>query len=244
MYNKKCVTEYDGTDFCGWQIQKNGRTVQEELENALGTMYKQEIKIIGSGRTDSGVHALNQVFSYRCEKHLDNRAVQLGLNSMLPDDVVIKSVEDADLEFHAQKSAVSKTYRYLLLCRPYRSALDARRTWWLKREPDKKLLTELFAAFEGEHDFASFCAAEGMKENTVRTVYSTKVYYEGEYTVLEINGSGFLHMMVRIIIGTLVSSTFRKKTPDYIRELIDKKDRNQAGMTAPACGLYLKEVFY
>ncbi|GAB1535793.1 tRNA pseudouridine(38-40) synthase TruA [Geovibrio sp. ADMFC3] len=244
MYNRKCIVEYDGTDFCGWQAQKEVRTVQSEIEKALATMYKTNLFAIGSGRTDAGVHALNQVFNFRTENYIPPEGFVMGINTILPKDIAVKSAEDVEPEFHSQKSAVSKTYMYRLLTRWTPSALDRNRAWWLKKKPDIELMAELLKAVEGEHDFACFCAAEGMKENTVRTIYHTKVYTDGDYIHFEINGSGFLHMMIRIITGTVVRGAFRKQTPADIHEIIKGKDRRKAGMTAPACGLYLKEVFY
>ncbi len=244
MYNRKCIVEYDGTDFCGWQAQKEVRTVQAEIEKALETMYKTKLFAIGSGRTDAGVHALNQVFNFRTESYIPLNGFVMGINTLLPGDIAVKSAEDVHEDFHSQKSAVSKTYMYRLLARWIPSALDRNRAWWLKKRPDVGLMRELLRAVEGEHDFACFCAAEGMKENTVRTIYHTKVYEDGDYINLEINGSGFLHMMIRIITGTVVRGAFRGQTPEDIQKIIHGKDRRKAGMTAPACGLYLKEVFY
>lgn len=244
MFNKKCVIEYDGTAYCGWQAQKDVNTVQAELEKALATMYKAPITAIGSGRTDAGVHALNQVFNFRSETHIPDRGFVMGINTLLPCDIAVKSAVDVDYDFHAQKSAISKTYLYRLSPLWHPTGIDAKRVWWIKRMPDLDLMADLLRAIEGEHDFACFCSAEGMKENTVRKIYHTKAYMDGGYINIEINGSGFLHMMVRTITGTVVNSAFRKKDPAFMKELIKGKDRTKAGMTAPAHGLYLKEVFY
>jgi tRNA pseudouridine38-40 synthase len=236
--------EYDGTAYCGWQIQKEVVTIQGELEKALSTMYKTQVSIVGSGRTDAGVHALNQVFNFRSETNIPDRGLVMGINTLLPHDIAVKHAEDVDMDFHAQKSAVSKTYLYRLSTSWVPTAIDSKRVWWIKRKPDTVLMSELLQAIEGEHDYACFCSAEGMKENTVRTIYHTKVYEDGDNINIEINGSGFLHMMVRTITGTVVGAAFRKKDPNYMKEIIKGKDRKKAGMTAPAHGLYLKEVFY
>ena len=244
MFNKKCIVEYDGTAYCGWQMQREVPSVQEELEKALAVMYKMPVNAIGSGRTDAGVHALNQVFNFRSETYIPDRGLVMGINTLLPCDISVKSAEDVDIDFHSQKSAVSKTYLYRLSASWYPPAIDAKRVWWIKRKPDLELMAELLRAIEGEHDYACFCSAEGMKENTVRKIYHTKVYEDDKYINIEINGSGFLHMMVRTITGTVVNNAFRRKDPSFMKELIKGKDRRNACMTAPAHGIYLKEVFY
>ncbi|WP_022851067.1 tRNA pseudouridine(38-40) synthase TruA [Limisalsivibrio acetivorans] len=244
MYNKRCVVEYDGTGFAGWQVQSTGRTVQQVIEEKLTEMYKAPVKIIGSGRTDSGVHAEGQVFSFITDKYLDRKALVYGLNSLLPDDVVIKDAEDAPLEFHAQQSALSKTYRYRILSREYGSALERNRLWWIKKPLDHVLFGELLSVFEGEHDFAAFCVRQSLKENTVRRINSLQMEHSDGFFSLEINGSGFLHMMVRNIVGTCVDFTLWGCTPGDIRDVFASRNRDRAGITAPAHGLTLVKVFY
>lgn len=244
MYNRRCIVEYDGTNFCGWQAQKEVRTVQGDIEKALSKMYKDDIVAIGSGRTDAGVHALNQVFNFRAKNFIPCNGFVMGINTLLPRDISIKSAVDVDIDFHSQKSAISKTYLYKLFPSWTPSSLNRNRVWWLKKRPNLELLSRLLKATEGEHDFACFCAVESRKENTVRTIFHTKVYEDGDFINIEINGSGFLHMMIRIITGTVVNGAFRLKDEDFIREIIKGKDRRKAGITAPASGLYLKEVFY
>jgi len=244
LYYKKCVVEYDGSGFFGWQVQKNGRTVQEEIEKGLSVMYKNEVKVVGSGRTDAGVNAAGQVFSYRMEKYLENKAVHFGLNSLLPDDIAIISVEDAPDKFNAQTWAKSKTYRYTILNRRYPSALMAKRCWWLKGELDLNMLVKFAQVFTGTHDFASFCIKGSLKEDTVRTVNYINVSQDNDFINIEINGNGFLHMMVRLIVGTLVDACQKGRDENYLKKVLEAKTVEEAGYAAPAHGLMLYSVEY
>lgn len=247
LYNKKLTMQYIGTEFAGWQVQTNGRTVQEEIQNALTRMYKRKITIIGSGRTDAGVHALGQTASYRTDKYLSPESVHKGLNSMLPPyDISISDVADMPEDFHAQRSAKSKSYQYRIFASKIRSAMYANRTWWVKDELDYKDIGHFLKVFEGEHDFSSFCVQTSLKENNVRRVNSTKCFMDGgDVIYIEINGNGFLHNMVRIMVGTVVNAIRKGYDMDYMINALQSKDRNQAGPpTANAMGLYLKEVFF
>lgn len=243
-FNKKITIEYVGTNFAGWQVQSNGRTVQEEIQSALTRMYKTKVTIIGSGRTDSGVHALGQTASFKTERYIEPENVTMGLNSLLPDDVCILKTEDVPGDFHAQMSAVSKTYLYKIYASRIRSAMLAGFTWWVKSELDFELIGRYLKIFEGEHDFSACCVLTSLRENNVRTINSTKCYMDGNVICAEINGSGFLHNMVRIIVGTVVDAIKKEQDEEFIRAVLASKDRNEAGPTAHAAGLYLKEVFY
>lgn len=244
LYNKCCVVEYDGSRFCGWQVQRNARTVQEEIEKALFKMYKKRVTIVGSGRTDSGVHSVGQVFNYRADFYIENRSVQMGLNSLLPNDITISSVTDVDESFNAMRSAKNKTYRYTILNRSYPSALMRDRSWWIRKEIVPETLNELFEPMVGEHDFTSFCIRDSLLENTVRTVNSIKISDEAPYLQVYINGNGFLHMMVRLMVGTVVEASLKGLNKKHIKEVLDKKNIKFAGAVAPAGGLTLYSVFY
>lgn len=244
LYNKKLLIEYVGTDFAGWQVQPNGRTVQEEIHKALTRMYKKKITVIGSGRTDSGVHALGQTANFRTDKYLESEAVLKGLNSMLPNDIAILSVEDMPEDFHAQMSAVSKTYLYKIYASHIRSAHLAGRTWWIKDTLDHELISTYLKVFEGEHDFSSFCMQTSLRENNTRRINSASCYKEGDIICIEINGNGFLHNMVRIIVGTIVEAVRKDFSIEYVQNALAAKNRNAAGPTAHPDGLYLKEVIY
>ncbi|BAI80462.1 tRNA pseudouridine synthase A [Deferribacter desulfuricans SSM1] len=244
MYKKKCVVEYDGTYFFGWQRQKDLRTVQGVIEAALSKIYKSSINIVGSGRTDTGVHAVGQVFHFVSERYLENRSVLLGLNSVLPEDVVIKHVEDVDLSFHAQKSAISKTYIYKIYNYQIRSALFRNRAWWIRDNIDVDLLNEYLKFFKGEKDFSAMCLKRSVPENPVRTINYIFAKRDGDFINIEINANGFLHNMVRNIVGTVIDLYSDNSSPEKIEEILKSKDRKNAGRTAPPQGLYLKEVFY
>ncbi|MGA1846569.1 tRNA pseudouridine(38-40) synthase TruA [Deferribacter abyssi] len=241
---KKCVVEYDGSNFFGWQRQKNLRTVQQVIEDALSKIYKTEIKIVGSGRTDTGVHALGQVFHFSASRYLENMSVLMGLNSMLPDDVVIKKVEDVGYNFHAQKSAKNKTYLYKIYNQPIRSAIYRNRAWWIKEELNVEKLKELMNCFVGVKDFSAMCLKRSVPENPVRKINFIKISKEDVFVNIEINADGFLHNMVRNIVGTVIDIYLDKGGVAKIRKILESRDRSQAGRTAPPHGLYLKEVFY
>jgi len=244
LYNKKLTIEYVGTDFAGWQFQPNGRTVQEEIQRALIRMYKTKITVIGSGRTDSGVHALGQTANFRTDRYIAPENVLMGLNSMLPNDIAILQAEDAPVDFHAQMSAVSKTYLYKIYDSQIRSAHLDGRTWWVKDNLSDDLVADYIKIFEGEHDFTSFCVQTSLRENNVRRINSTECYRDGDILCIEINGNGFLHNMVRIIAGTVVEAVRKELGAEYIKEALKCKNREKAGPTAHAAGLYLKGVLY
>jgi len=244
MYNVKCIVEYDGTFFFGWQIQPSCRTVQQEIEKALSKMYKKQIKITGSGRTDTHVHACGQVFNYKTDKYIPENAILRGLNSLLPSDIVIKSVSMVDLYFNAMSSAISKTYEYVLLNSAIPSALYRNYCWHIKYPLTLETLDCYLKKFAGTHDFTSFCKRQSLPDNPVRTVNFVKVKREDNLIKIAVNANGFLHNMVRNIIGTSLFLYCKKYPPIAIETIINEKNRDKAGPTAPAHGLYLKEVIY
>lgn len=243
----KCIVQYDGTHYVGYQVQPNGNSIQTEIEKALRKMMKgQTIKIDASGRTDSGVHALGQVIHFNLPIQIKPESLQLALNSMLPADISIRQVEKVSDDFHSRYSAKGKKYvyrvdlnrfadpfkRYHTLHHPYRMNLDA-----LKASLDKLV---------GEHDFTSFCSTKTEKENLVRTVYVAK--YEIDEAANELIftfiGNGFLYNQIRIFVGTCLQIADGLKQPEEIDRLLEVKDRNEAGPTASGKGLYLVEVYY
>lgn len=243
-FNKALRIEYVGTNYAGWQWQTHSPSIQEELQKALAVIYKQHINLIGSGRTDSGVHSVGQVASFLSDIHIKDEALILGLNSLLPPDISVAEAWDVPLNFHAQRSAVRKTYLYKMHHSRVRSAFYSGRVWWVRGRVDFDRAQELLSVFEGTHDFTSCCAVDGLKENCVRTIYSTAFYREGDLYHLEVTGGGFLHNMVRIITGTVVKGCRSNFSTDRIREMLETKDRRKGGPTAPAEGLYLKKVYY
>jgi tRNA pseudouridine38-40 synthase len=244
MYYKKCVCEYEGSRYNGWQSQLTGRTVQQSIEKSLYKLYEAPVSIVGSGRTDSGVHALGQVFSYRSEKYRDNKAVVCALNDTLPNDIGIISAEDAPEGFHAQFDAVNKTYLYKILNRPVRAALDYGRVWFRRDDIDVSLLNDILSVLTGTHDFTSFCVAESIKDDMLRTVNFASAEKNGDYIRIRVNANGFLHNMVRIIVGTAVTLTIKGGGGADMRRILEARNRCAAGLTAPPYGLYLEKVYY
>lgn len=244
LFNKKCVVEYDGTNFHGWQVQGELRTVQKEIEKGLSKIYKRKIKITGSGRTDTGVHALGQTFNYITDKYLPNNSIVMGLNSIMPKDIVILSCEDVPLDFHSQRSAISKTYIYKILNQTLPSALKLNRVWHVREKLDILKLKNYLDIFVGEHDFSSMCIKKSIKDNPVRTVNFINIRHQEEQIEIEINANGFMHNMVRNIIGTTIYLYRRKISYEQIIAILNSKNRSEAGPTAPPQGLYLKEVIY
>ena len=244
-YRKKCVCEYNGTAYSGWQTQdKSHPTIQSEIEASLKILYGTDISIMGSGRTDAGVHACAQVFHYSTNLYRKNHAIVQALNSTLPKDIAILSAEDAEPDFHAMISAKSKTYKYLILNRQSRAALDHARVWFRRAYIDVDYMNSLLQVLAGTHDFTSFCVAKSLKKSCVRTINFIKAEREGEYISVRVNASGFLHNMVRIIVGTAVDFTLDGFTVDDMARALEAKDRRVTGVTAPPQGLYLEEVFY
>lgn len=255
MRNIKLTIEYDGKDYCGWQVQPNGRTVQAEVCRAVKKMVGHDVVIIGSGRTDSGVHALAQVANFATTSKISCDGFLKGINSILRGDVSIRSVEDVPPDFHAKRSARSKHYRYLIYTGRSKPALLRDRVWHLKTNLKPAKIVSIFKKaakpLVGEHDFSSFCAVDDGNHSKVRKILKMEARsrkHEAGGDVIEINivGTGFLKHMVRNIVGTLVMA-LKCKGGDhakFIKNILDSKDRKKAGVNAPACGLYLVKVKY
>jgi tRNA pseudouridine38-40 synthase len=244
MKNIKLVIEYDGTAYHGWQSQKNALSVQGVIESALKKATGEDVKLIGSGRTDTGVHALGQAANFHTSANIPPDKYTYVLNSLLPDDIVIKSSVEVDSSFHARFDAKRRKYRYIMRNSRFPSALDRNREWHVKGVLDFTAMERCCEHLVGTHDFSVFMAAGSYVENAIRTVMSTSLYKDGDRIIFEITANGFLYNMVRIIAGTLVQVGKGEMSPDEIPGLIKSGDRNKAGMTAPPYGLYLVEVYY
>jgi tRNA pseudouridine38-40 synthase len=241
----KLVIEYDGTAYHGWQRQKSDRSIQAEIEKALTVMTRQEITLAASGRTDAGVHALGQVAHFTCETAIEPAAFHLGLNSLLPDDIVIKTCENVPDTCHARYDARRKTYRYRILNRRVPTAVDNRYVWHIRQELQIGAMQAAAAQVVGQHDFKAFEGTGSPRTSTVRTIFRARLNQEPEgYLVFEIEGDGFLRYMVRNIVGTLVETGRGKITPKGFRTILESKDRDKAGATAPPQGLFLVSVEY
>jgi tRNA pseudouridine38-40 synthase len=244
MKKVKIVVAYDGTDFSGFQKQPGMRTVQGTLEETLFRLTGERIEIHGSGRTDAGVHALGQVCHFTTHHPIPPDKYAYILRRMLPNDLIVYSSEEVPLDFHARKSAHWKTYRYQITTRLVPNLFTRRfRTHW----PEKVNLDRMKEAADyliGTHDFTSFCSPKTPIEDKVRTLYQLDIYPDDEGYILEVTGNGFLYNMVRILVGTLVQVGKGRLHPSEIETILEAKDRQTAGPTAPPEGLILLEVGY
>ena len=243
--NFKIIIEYDGTNYHGWQRQTKEPTIQGEIENALMTMTKKNVTLIGSGRTDAGVHAFGQVANFVCDTTLDPDVFQKGLNSLLPKDIVIKRCVRVPIKFHARYDAKSKTYRYRLLNRAIPAAIFHQYAWHIQKKLDLDAMRNAARHLTGTHDFRAFEGSGSPRSNSIRQVMTADfVEIDDGHINFEIKGDGFLRFMVRNIVGTLVDVGLEKITPDDFHRILKSKDRNDAGVTAPAQGLFLVQVAY
>ena len=246
MRNFKIVVEYDGTNYCGWQRQENGVSIQQVLEEAIGLITGGEkITVIGSGRTDAGVHALNQVAHFKSCTRLPVNNIYRGVNSVLPPDIVVKEMEETKDDFHALRDVKSKIYIYKICNQGLRPALGRNYFWHVRFPLDLEQMKKAAELLIGTHDFSCFCATGSDVKDRVRTIIDIEIKKcEDELIEVKVESRGFLKYMVRNIIGTLVEVGLDKRKPEDMKVIIESKDRNIAGITAPACGLFLKEVKY
>jgi tRNA pseudouridine38-40 synthase len=244
IQNFRLLIEYDGTNYAGWQRQKNDPTIQGEIEKALETMLGQKVSVIGSGRTDAGVHALGQVANFRCDTRLSPEAFQKGLNSLLNKDIVIKGCKEAEIDFHARFNAKGKRYSYRIFNHPVPCSVGRQYCWWVRFPLDTGAMQLGSAHLIGTHDFKAFEGAGSPRAHTIRTVSDAQFRQEGEYLIFDIEADGFLRFMVRNIVGTLVSVGLSKFQPDDVKRILLSENRANAGITAPSRGLFLIKVRY
>lgn len=244
MRNIKLIIEYDGTAYSGWQVQPNGLTVQEVMEGALLRMLGEPTRLRSSGRTDAGVHARGMVACFTTERTLPLRAFREGLNTLLPSDISVRDACEVPLAFNPRSDASGKHYRYSILLDPLRSPLARHVAWRIGGKLDVEAMRAACTHFVGEHDFAGFRASNCAAKTTVRTIFSLEVVQEGAWLHVDVNGSGFLKNMVRVIVGTLVEVGLGKRAPEEIAKLLLAGDRQVSGQTAPPHGLCLMQVYY
>lgn len=235
---------YDGTHFCGWQVQSNGRTAQGELNEAIYKAFGERAVVTASGRTDAGVHALNQICHVDLSAEIDGEKLADALNSRLPQDISVLQSAVAPENFDANRSAKKKTYCYNLYFSPRRNPLYDRYAVWVKGKADINKMREAAAYFIGEHDFAAYCASGSQVKTTVRTVYSVEIIPENGFVKIEVCGNGFLYNMVRTLVGTVLWYSFGKLGSGDVIASLTQTDRNRVGKTMPAKGLVLKSVDY
>ena len=236
--------EYDGTHYKGWQIQSHAPSIQETLNRAVSRVADEPVDCVGAGRTDTGVHAEAQVAHFDTAAGRPPRSWVLGINSNLPDDINVLWATEVSHDFHARYSATDRTYRYRILNRPVRSALERHRAWWVRQPLDESAMAAGAAHFVGEHDFSAFRAAGCQSKTPMRKVRRLDVQRDASLVTVTIAANAFLHHMVRNIVGTLVRIGKGEADPQWVVDLLAGRDRKLAGMTAPAAGLTLVSVHY
>jgi len=243
--NIRLTLEYDGTRYHGWQRQKNALSIQEVIETALGRITGEAVRLTGSGLTDAGVHALGQVANFITRSTAPRRAFLHGLNSLLPADIAVLEAMEAPLDFHARYAALAKTYEYRILNRPVRSPLSHSYAWWISPPLDADAMQEACRVLPGEHDFLAFRAAGNRPGQAVRLVREASWHPRpGGRLCFTITANGFLRGMVRSLTGTMVEIGRGKYPPEYLGEVLTKRDRQLTGPTAPPQGLFLVAVEY
>lgn len=244
MKRVRLIIAYDGTNYCGWQIQINGLTVEEILNKALSDLLGEDVAVIGASRTDSGVHALGNVAVFDTDTKIPAEKISFALNQRLPDDIRIQKSEKVSLEFHPRFCKSVKTYEYRILNTKFPNPMLRLYTHFVYMPLDVEKMKEAAAYIIGEHDFASFCSAGSQVKTTVRTIYTLDINKEDDIICIKISGNGFLYNMVRIIVGTLLKVGLSVYPPEHVKEILLLKDRYAAGPKAPARGLTLMEIKY
>lgn len=243
LRNLKLTIEYEGTNYHGWQKQAKGiRTVQQTIEKVLEKLLQEKVKLIGSGRTDAGVHALAQVANFRTNSLISKVKLKKALNSLLPPDIVIKKIEDVDLSFHSRYCAKSKVYRYIILNREFPSAFLKNRVYFYPHPLDLRLMRKSANILKGRHDFRCFQLKDKFERRSTRNIKNIRIFKRSNLINIEIEADGFLYGMVRSIVGTLIEIG-RGRGID-LKKILKAKKRAFAGPTVPACGLYLVKVNY
>lgn len=230
---------YDGTNYHGWQIQKNGITIESELNRAISDLLGEEIQVIGASRTDSGVHALGNVAVFDTDSPIPAGKYAYAINARLPEDIRVTKSEEVPKDWHPRKCESRKTYEYRIFLGEILQPVKRLYCHHVYRPLDVEAMQRAASFLMGEHDFKSFCQENVQVESTVRTLYEASVLQSGEELVIRVTGNGFLYNMVRIIVGTLLEVGYGRLAPETIPQILDKKDRSAAGPTAPAKGLTL-----
>jgi len=244
MRNIKLTIEYDGTNHAGWQVQKNAKTIQEVLEDALRKILQRKVVLYSSGRTDSGVHAQAQVANFKSDTKLSCDSIVRALNSCLPEDIAIKKAQDVPLSFHSRFSAKSKLYRYTILNSKTRSPLARHFSCHIPYKLDIKAMRLAAKHIIGRRDFKSFQATDKIKRPSVRTIKNISIKKPGDFIYIDVEADGFLYRMVRNIVGTLLDAGRGKIRHNDVKAVIKTCDRTKSGPTAKPLGLCLIKVKY
>ncbi|MDD6483449.1 MAG: tRNA pseudouridine(38-40) synthase TruA [Clostridiales bacterium] len=242
--NIRLDLQYDGTAYHGWQIQKNALSVQENIKNAIFKITGEEVNLTGCGRTDAGVHAINYTANFKTNSNIPPEKFAPAINSKLPKDIrILKSLEVCE-DFNAKNSAKGKTYIYKILNSKSENAFLRNYSWHYPIPLDTEKMQRAAAAFLGEHDFLGFSSSGRSTKTTIRTIYALDIEKSGDIITISVTGNGFLYNMVRIIAGTLAFCGHDKINAADMEDIILSKTRSRAGITAPAQGLFLREVYY
>jgi tRNA pseudouridine38-40 synthase len=234
--------EYDGTDYAGYQLQPDQPSIQSEIEAALKKLYKQDIRIHASGRTDAGVHALSQIVHFDPPLELTNLNLKAALNTLLPKDIRVMDTAVGDKDFHARFSARERQYRYVVSTRT--TALDRYRVWQVYHNLDIDVMKKCAALFIGEHDFTAFCSTQAEVDHKRCIISTSEWEQDGNRLIYRIHGNRFLHSMVRSLVGTMVEAGKGRYSVDNVRQMLESKNRNTGAVTAPPQGLTLMNVKY
>lgn len=248
MRRIKLTVAYDGTNYCGWQVQPNGITIEEMLNRAISKLTKENIAVIGASRTDSGVHARGNVAVFDTESSIPGDRFSYALNQRLPEDIVVIKSEEVPLDWHPRYCDCTKNYEYRILNSKIPDPLRRRNYTFVSFDLDLEKMREAAAHLVGEHDFASFCCVRTNAGTTVRTIYKLEIEEipeaDGRELIIRVSGNGFLYNMVRIIAGTLIRVGRGFYTPEQVKDILEAKDRQAAGLTAPPQGLVLAGIDY
>jgi len=242
LKNYKLIIQYDGTNYSGWQIQKNSQSIQQKITDAIEVLLKEKINLIGSGRTDAGVHAFGQSANFRTETEINIYRFKHSLNSILPSDIVISEMNEVEFDFHARFDAKKRTYLYLMT--PARSPFYKNYSYFYPHKIDLKKLNSLSNLFLGEKDFTSFSRKNSEIENKNCIVYKSFWRKRGELFLFSIQASRYLHGMVRTIVGTLLNAQDQNDSESFIKEIFNSNNREEAFEAVPAKGLFLYKVEY
>ena len=246
MFNYLLKIEYDGTKFVGWQIQKNGKSIQESIEKALKKVLKTKIKLTGAGRTDKGVHALSQIANFRVKKKIENKNVFLNsINFFLKDDLItILNIKEKTKNFHARYDAKLRTYEYVIINRQGTLSIEKNRAWHVKTKIDLSLLKNGAKILEGTHDFSTFRAASCSAKSPVKKILPIRIEKLNDAIKIKFRSKSFLQNQVRSMVGCLKYLSTRKWSTTHFKKVFKSKQRTNCAPPAPACGLYLKKIRY
>ncbi len=244
MKRVKLVVAYDGTNYCGWQIQPNGTTIESVLNEHLSALLKEDITVTGASRTDSGVHSLGNVAIFDTNTKMPAEKISFALNQKLPEDIVVQDSCEVPFDWHPRYQKGRKTYEYRILNRTFRDPTRRLDTYFYHYPLDVEAMQQAATYLEGEHDFKSFCAVGAQVKTTTRTLYCCKVEKENDIITIRVTGNGFLYNMVRIIAGTLIQVGNGTIRPEEMPAILEACDRNAAGPTAPAHGLTMIGIQY